>query len=196
MAEAPTLQAASAFPPGEITAPGVSIRPVEGLAIVSLAARRGQATTLTAKVQALFGLSLFGLSPPTGRPTHVAHEGLSVLGTGPDAWLALCADAARIDRLAQACEGLAVCADQSGAYGVLALEGAAVRDLLARGAAIDLDPGAFPEGASAAFAFSHFNAILWRLPGSHSFRLALSRSTAGDAWRLLAHIAAGLTACG
>ena len=92
-------------------------------------------------------------------------------------------------------QGVAAMADQAGAYGLLALEGAGVRDLLARGAALDLDDRAFPQGAAATFSLGHFGAILWRRPGPHQFRLALARSTAGDAWRFLAHAAESLAAC-
>ena len=100
-----------------------------------------------------------------------------------------------VARLAHTCGGLAAVADQSGAYGVLALEGPAVRELLARAVAIDLDPSAFPEGSTAVCSFGHLGAVLWRTPGPDSFRLALSRSTSADAWRFISHVAGALTAC-
>ena len=121
---------------------------------------------------------------------------MSVLGSGPGAWLAASSDVTLTDRLSQACNGVATVANQSGAYGVLGLEGSSVRDLLARIVAIDLHPDAFPENAAAVLALGHLGGVLWRLPGEHRFRLAVSRSTAGDAWRQLQFAADGVAACG
>ena len=189
MAELAPLAANAVFPEGEITGPGIRVWALESPPIAAMSARRESFGELDAKVQAAFGLAL-----PAG-PRLAEARGVAFLGTGPDTWLAVAVDSSLVERLAQTCDGLAAIADQSGAYGVLALQGPGVRDLLARAVAIDLDPRVFPEGSAAVCAFGHLGAILWRTPGPDSFRLALSRSTAADAWRFVAHVADALTAC-
>ena len=190
MADPLALQAHPVFEVEEIVAPGVRIFPIHGMAFASIAARHGRTWELGDRMQARFGLT-----PPSG-PNHVEADDLSLLGSGPGTWLALSPDPALANRLSSACEGVAAVADQSGAYGVLALEGPSSRDLLARMVAIDLRDSAFPTGASAVLALGHLGGVLWRLAGEHRFRVAVSRSTAGDLWRHLSFAAASLTACG
>ena len=190
MVEPVFLDAAPVFPPGEITAPGLRVFPLEGLMFAAVAARHSRTAELAAKVQAVFGAAL-----PDG-PSQTESGEVSFIGVGPDAWLAVCSDLSLVTRLAETAQGLAAVADQSGAYGLLAVEGGAARALLARAVALDLDPAVFGEGAAAVCAFGHLGVVLWRAPGSDSFRLALQRSTAADAWRQLAHAAASLSACG
>ncbi len=190
MVEPPSLDAASVFPPGEITGPGLRVFPLDGLMFAAVAARRGRTVELAATIQATFGVAL-----PDG-PSQAESGGLSFIGVGPGAWLAVGSDPALATRLAEAGQGLAAVVDQSGAYGLLAVEGAAARALLARAVALDLDPEVFGERGAAVCAFGHLGVVLWRAPGSDGFRMALQRSTAADAWRHLAHAAASLKACG
>lgn len=49
-----------------------------------------------------------------------------------------------------ACQGVAAVVDLSSALHGFRLSGAAVRDVLARGCRLDLDPNVFPDGAAAA----------------------------------------------
>ncbi len=189
MAEALDLAPRGAFDPAAtIRAGGVTITARAGLGLASVAALRGRGAALAQAIRAAWGLDA-----PDG-PACAAAGGLALVGVGPDAWLAIGEDpagdwpAVLVARLG----GLAAVADQSGAYGVARLEGPAVRDLLARGVFLDLDPATFPVGSAAVSSLGHFGCILWRLDGPDRFEIAVPRGVAADVWRWLDHTAAAL----
>ncbi len=72
------------------------------------------------------------------------------------------------------CEGAAV-ADQSDAWTVVALEGAAARDVLARVTPLDLRDAVFPEGGTARTLVGHMTASLTRV-GPFRFEIMVFRS--------------------
>ncbi len=137
-------------------APGLTVREVTGLALASIIARRGRRAELAAAVRAAFGLNL------PSSPAIAAGEGVSFVFAGPDQWLAvaeperlaaLAAEAGRdparaggavfTDRLRTIAGSACSVADQSDGRGVVRLSGPRVRDVLAKGLAIDLHPRSF-----------------------------------------------------
>ncbi|MGB3554238.1 MAG: sarcosine oxidase subunit gamma [Jannaschia sp.] len=70
--------------------------------------------------------------------------------------------------------------DQTGAWAVLLLEGADVRDALARLTPLDLDPAIFAEGYTARSLLGHMNALFHRA-GPDAFLILVFRSMAGSA---------------
>jgi methylglutamate dehydrogenase subunit D len=122
---------------------------------------------------------VIGITPPTG-PTRVTGDKLALIGTGPDAWLALteAPEPGWPSRLADELAGLASVSDQSGAYVLLRIAGENARRILQRGAFIDLHPRVFRTGSVATTVIAHIGIILWQLDDAPTFEVATFRSYA------------------
>ena len=159
---------------------GVSVSDRDGLGLASLATLKGQRATVAERLAAAYGIAL-----PDGA-IRVAVDDVAVIGTGPGKWLAVRQGAANgfAADLAALLAGAAAVADQSDGYAVLRLEGPALRQVLAKGVAIDLHDLAFPVSRAAVTAIAHIGVILWRLSdggdGNPVFEIALFRSMAGS----------------
>lgn len=166
------LHAAGAMPAG------IAVVERLGLGLASFQARAGAGPELRARVEERHGILL-----PDG-PRRASKDGVSFVGTGPGAWLALGEGAGNglATALAEALRGLASVADQSDGYAVLRLSGARVPDLLAKGMSLDLHPRAFRVGDAAVTSLAHVGAIMWRLAdeGGPVFEVAVFRSFAGS----------------
>lgn len=142
-----------------------------GLATVMLRKHAGHAA-LGATLQ---------LTLPTG-PTWAAGNGLVMIGTGPGVWLAFAEEpsprwpAELAERLAET----ASVSDQSGGYVIFRIAGAPARQLLQRGAYIDLDPSAFGAGSVATTVIAHIGVIIWQTDDVPTFHVALFRSFAAS----------------
>lgn len=159
---------------------GVTLAPVEGLAILSLAARRGQEAALAAAIERAYGLAL----PST--PQRVGGNRLAFLWAGPEQWLAIGAPGFEAG-LAEAVSGLASLVDQSDGRVVFRLSGPRVREALAKGFAIDLHPRAFAPGRTAIGQIAHIGVQLWQI-ADDVYELAAFRGFAGS----LAHALIGM----
>jgi methylglutamate dehydrogenase subunit D len=169
---------------------GVTVQDRSDLALVVLAARKGQAGALAARMEAGYGLRL-----PSG-PKRVVSGPLAAIGTGPGTWL-LTRDSApgsQRDALAgelmQALAGLAAVTDQSSGYATLRIGGPRARDAFAKGLDIDLHPRAFAPGDAAVTTCSHIGVTLWQLDDAPTYEIALFRSMAGSFWHWLSESAA------
>jgi sarcosine oxidase subunit gamma len=181
------LEDASASP-GATTA-----RPLNGLAVAAVMARRGQREALQARARETFGLDL-----PDG-PRFVEGSAVSALATAPDGWLLMARsdDPRWAEGLAGAFRGLASVADQSDAYLAVRVAGPRAQALLSRGVGIDLHDQAFPVGSGAVTAAAHLGLILWRRE-AEAYDLLSFRSYADSFWRWLMETGAefGLRAVG
>ena len=144
-----------------------------GVAIATVMARKG--------VDAAAIGEAVGLVPPSG-PGCVGDAKLAWIATGPGVWLAVTEAPAEdwADALERQLAGLCAVSDQSGSYVVLRFSGPQARDLLQRGAAIDLHSAVFGPGTSATTSIAHIGAILWRPDQSETFEVAVFRSFAGS----------------
>lgn len=70
----------------------------------------------------------------------------------------------------------------------IGVSGSGARDLLAKGTAVDLDAGVFPEGAAAMTLFGHVSVQLART-GPDRFELTVLRSFSESLWEELEHLA-------
>ena len=124
-----------------------------------------------------------GLDLPS-RPGRVDRDRMSIVGTGPGIWLAMeeGADPLWSDRMAARLAGCASVADQSSGYAVLRLRGTAARELLQRGAFVDLDSSAFGPGSAAVTMIAHMGVVLWRADAGSTFDIAIFRSHANSFW--------------
>jgi methylglutamate dehydrogenase subunit D len=161
----------------------------DGLALANVIARKEQTSTLRRRIKDSLGLDL-----PNGS-SCVRNGEFSAIGTAPGAWL-IAAEAAKaagfVDDLTRTLDGAAAVIDQSGAYQVLRLSGQALRDVLAKGVALDFHPEAFPSGGAAVTLADHVNIILWRVDSGEALTLdmAAPRSVFGDFWSWLTESAA------
>lgn len=134
-----------------------------------------------------------GIEAPAG-PEWRSFAGVSLIGTGPGAWLAhhAATGAGWIDELRGRLDGLASVADQSSAYSFWRLSGPRARLLLQRGAFLDFHPDCFRPGSVAATVIAHISVIIRQLDDEPSYELAVSRSYADSFRNWLCQAAAAL----
>ena len=113
------------------------------------------------------------------------HGPVTTFRLGPDYWLALHKTDAGFGRRLEGLDGVHAL-DQTSARARLRLRGAAVRDLLAVGAAHDLRPRSFPPGAFAQTAVGNATAILFAAERD-VFDVLIARSFAVSWARWLEH---------
>ena len=167
-------------------APGVTIAERADLGLATVAARKGRDEALGVRVRKVYGAAL-----PSG-PSLAQGKGVTFIGTGPGQWFALSAkfkNEALAGELAGKLEGLASVSDQSSGRAVLNLRGPHVRDVLAKGLAIDLDPLVFPPDGAVTSTISHIGVQLWS-GDAGGYDIAVSRSMAEGFWRWLTASAA------
>lgn len=155
-------------------------------ALASVQARRGLEAALEKAAKASLGLSL-----PRAPEANAGGRFLAV-GSGPATWLVVAAagQADPFEKLMAALGRFAAVTDQSGAYAALRLGGPRVRDLLAKGAFLDLAEDAFPPGRAAATQLAHCPVVFWRDAAADHFTLLCFRSYARTLWTWLSASAA------
>jgi len=154
---------------------GLEITDRDGVGLATLVARRGARQMLRARLQSTFGIDL------REGPVLSIGEGVLLVGTGADSWLAVSANHRRnFGAQLAGCffESAAVC-DQSDGYGLLRLTGAKAADVLQRLLPIDLHPQAFPIGSAASTITAHIPLLVWRL-NEATFEVAVFRSYAAS----------------
>jgi heterotetrameric sarcosine oxidase gamma subunit len=162
--------------------PGVLVRERTGVTVASLIARQGQAGALAALVKARLGLAL------PSEPVRTASGALSALWAGPGQWMVLAEGetaASLLQELRRAAAGLAAVAEVGHGRAILGVSGPRVRDALAKGLAIDLDPRVFPPGRTALTMASMIDVQVTALDDRPAYELMLFRGYAGSFWHWL-----------
>jgi sarcosine oxidase subunit gamma len=166
--------------------PGLVISERSNLGMASIMARKGQATALSAAVQAAFGAAL----PQT--PRRVEGNGIAFVWAGPERWLALAHHRSSED-LAVTLSGvlapMAALTAQGDGRAIIRLGGAHARDVLAKGLAIDLHPRAFRPGDTAVTGVLHVEVQIWQCDDTPTYEIALFRGFARSFWLWLAQAA-------
>ena len=164
---------------------GVTVRERTGVAVASIAARKGKSAELSAKIKARTGLEL------PASPRMVATGHLSFAWSAPGQWFAM-ADgedgAAFGDDLALDLSGLASVTDQTDGRVILRVSGTNVRETLAKGCMLDLHPVVFKVADTAITPVALLNVQITRLAddaGAAVFELAVMRSFAASLWHWL-----------
>jgi len=157
---------------------GVSVRPREGLGMVSVATRRGGSAALAGAVREHAGLAL----PETG--CWVGDDALTLLWCAPGQFLAV-GDAAAVQRVASALQSVALLIDLTDARMVVRVAGPAVRDVLARVVPLDLHPRVMRPGRVAATVAAHIGVQIWQVDDAPTYDLAGPVSFAGGLLRAL-----------
>jgi len=166
--------------------PGLLVREYTDFALASVLALRGQEWAAALAAEQAFGTLL-----PT-QPRAAAGRDIEFIWSGPGHWLALAESSAQdIEaQLAGPLAGLTSVFDQSDSRVMLELHGAKVREVLAKGVALDLHPRSFGMGDTALTTVSHFGVQLWQVADAPVYRLLVVRSYFGSFWRWLAASAA------
>ena len=166
---------------------GLTVAVRAAVAIAQVLARPGQAEAVSSAVAAATGLSL-----PAPRCVSAAGPATAVW-TGPGRWLVLQDEHATdpypagafVERVAEACRGMASVTDQTDAQGVLRLTGPRTRDVLAKGLALDLHPRAFRAGMAAGTLCGMVEVTLWQTDDTPTYDVAVMRGYAGSFWHWL-----------
>lgn len=205
MAELEAIEAVSAFAhlavPGRRDGGGGGLVVAEhvGFGLAGVTMRRGRREEFCAAVEGRFGVVL-----AAGAKVSVGGD-VMFIGTGPVSWLVMNSSGGWrfADELRAVLGETASVCDQSSGYGALRVSGPPVREVLAKGVPVDLDPVAFAPGDAAVTLASHFGIMLWRVDRGRvdeapAFDIAVSRSFAGSFWRWLEASAAtvGLSVTG
>jgi sarcosine oxidase subunit gamma len=162
---------------------GITISPRHDLALAYvITSDKDQAATAELLLQRL------GIELPL-KPKATSRGDLTLVWSGPSQWLAVSTQAGLSRRLAEALKGRAAITDQSDARAVLVLEGARVRDALAKGCPVDLHPRSFRSGDAAVTAIAGIGVQLWQAEESDALTVAVARSMAGSFWSWLTHSA-------
>lgn len=151
------------------------------LGIAHLSVRKGQQSLLAQRVARQLKVDL-----PHSQ-WHTATAGITVLGLTPTNYLAIAdgSGPAWVWELGQHLGDCCAVSDQSGAFSVVRVSGPGARAVLGAGLFLDFADDSFSVGRVAAALLSHFNVIVWRLPGDSVFDLAVPRSFARDLCRWL-----------
>ncbi len=158
---------------------GVTLTERADLGLATLEVRRWQGAALDESVRTSYGVGL------PSAPTCVEGKDVRFIGVAPGQWFAVSEalpNEMLADDLASKLRGKASVADHSSGRAVVRLEGSAVRSVLSKGLAIDLDPRVFVDGAAAVTSIGHMGVLIWR--DTEAFDLAVFRSFAGSfcAW--------------
>jgi methylglutamate dehydrogenase subunit D len=164
--------------------PGLVVEPLSSRSAAMLIGRFDQPGQVDSALTLLMG------APPPRRPGLLARDGRQLLWSGPDQWLFLSEAALDAEALGQLLGSSISVVAQGDGRGFLRLSGPRVREVLAKGCPIDLDPRVFAPGAVAVTAAAHIGVTLWRTEDGGAFELAVARSLAGSFWSWLAASAA------
>jgi sarcosine oxidase subunit gamma len=160
---------------------GITIVEPAEIAFASVIAKFGRRSALTSAVNAAFGVAL-----PDG-PRRAVKSGVAFAGVGPNHWIASAegTEAAGFAAKARARIGpFAVVSDQSDSRLVLQLSGPRVRDVLAKGAPVDLHPAAFKVGDVANTLICYIGTQIDRIDEA-TWQVTAPRSMAGSFWSWL-----------
>jgi len=185
-----TLHARTAFgraEPLRDTWPGFAVTEETGVALASVAARRGAGAALRAAARRHFSLD------PPGPGWCAAGTPVGFFWIGHEQWFA---EAARdtlpdlASALGAALGDTAAITDQSDAWARLRLAGPRTRDVLEKLSPLDHDPSAFPTGAVARTVMEHVAVIIMAVSDEPAFTLLTPRSSARSFRAHLHHAAA------
>jgi len=166
---------------------GLVIAERSGLALASVIAGNRKGGAVVSALAQRHGVE------PHDSSRRVANSEVAFIGCGPRQWIAIAEPPAAADFVAglqTTLEGLAAVSDQSDGRVVIRLSGAHVRDVLAKGVPIDLDPRAFGPDDAAVTLAAHIGVHLWQRDAQPTYELMAFRSLAGSLWSWLTASAA------
>lgn len=159
--------------------PGVIVTPRHDLSLAVVIGAHGDEGGLDRKFAERYAIE------PPHKLRVVCGATLDLVWTGPSQWLAVSTRPAMPSELASELAGIAAITDQTDARAVMRLNGAHVRDALAKGCPVDLHPKSFRPGDTAITAIGGIGVQLWWADVDDGLHLAVPRSMAGSFWSWL-----------
>jgi sarcosine oxidase subunit gamma len=166
--------------------PGVRLALRHPLSIATIIARAGKSITLSQTMARIYGVDC----PEPG--LSAAGRAVTLHWCGHEQWYAVAEgmpDGQLCEELRSRLEGLASVSDQSHGRIVLAVSGPRARDVLAKGAPVDLHPRAFGLGRCASTQMAHIGVHLAQV-GPDIFELSFFRGFAESFWEWLTEMSA------
>ena len=166
--------------------PGVKIAERRDLGIIQVAAFAGEAEGVAVAVG-----QASGVRPSSAACSAVCEDGAAAIWVGPDRWLIVEKADRDLERLLRAAlpAGQAAITNQGHSRCVLRLTGPEVRNVLRKGATLDLDATRFSPGEARATGLFHINALL-HCRSEDSFDIYVARSFGRSFFELITHAAA------
>ncbi len=140
-----------------------------------------------------------GVALPRPAGPVAGNDSVTVLGLGPDEWLARVPPREEADWLARleaaAAVSFAAAVLVSDAWSVFTLTGPDTLDVLARSTGVDVHPSVFPTGRAARAGFARISALIHRLDDRPSFDVYVDASLARYAGRWMEAAIGGDNRC-
>jgi methylglutamate dehydrogenase subunit D len=162
---------------------GVVLTLRNDLALAYVLVRNGKTAELQARVQERFGLRLPAAAQHAESRDVPNPDSLSFVWTGPGRWLAKTSaqsGAALEVALRDTLAGVASVVGQTDGRCVFRISGSSLREVLAKGLPIDLDPRAFGPGDTALTLIGHISVHFWQLDNGPTYEFAVPRSYAAS----------------
>ena len=163
--------------------PGVTVALRSDLALAYVFARNGKDGDLQKRVRDRFGLHLPMAAQRGDNGAVPSLDSLNFIWAGPGRWLAGTSaqtGASLEAMLRNELSGEASVINQTDGRCVFRISGPSVREVLAKGVPIDLDPRAFGPGDTALTLVGHISVHLWQLDRTPTYDLAVPRSFAAS----------------
>ena len=178
--------------------PGVAVALRTDLALAYVLARNGKAGELQNRVRERFGVNLPMAAQRTENGGIAGLDSLNFIWAGPGRWLAGTSaqtGASLEAMLRKELSGVASVINQTDGRCVFRIGGGpSVREVLAKGVPIDLDPRVFSPGDTALTLVGHINVHLWQVDPAPTYDFAVPRSFAASfcEWLIAAAASHGL----
>jgi heterotetrameric sarcosine oxidase gamma subunit len=163
--------------------PGVAVALRTDLALAYVLARNGKTGDLQKRVQVRFDLTLPMTARHLENGAHASLDSLNFIWAGPGRWLAGTSaqtGASLEAMLRNELSGVASVINQTDGRCVFRIAGPSVREVLAKGVPVDLDPRVFGPGDTALTLVGHINAHFWQIDRTPTYEFAVPRSFAAS----------------
>jgi heterotetrameric sarcosine oxidase gamma subunit len=169
---------------GDHTAdPGVAVTLRNDLALAYVLVRAGKGDELQTRLQHRFGLRLPLAAQHAEGGGIPSPDSLSFIWAGPGRWLAKTSaqSGATLEAtLRNELSSVASVINQTDGRCVFRLSGLRLREVLAKGLPVDLDPRAFGPGDTALTLLGHISVHFWQLDPAPTYEFAVPRSFAAS----------------
>jgi methylglutamate dehydrogenase subunit D len=177
--------------------PGAAVALRNDLALAYVLVRNSKTAELQMRVQERLGLRLPAAALHSEDDSNPTPDGLGFVWAGPGRWLAKTAaqsGAALETTLRNELSGVAAIINQTDGRCVFRISGPSLREVLAKGVPLDLDPRAFGPGDTALTLVGHISVHFWQVDRTPTYEFAVPRSYAASffEWLFAAAASRGL----
>ena len=162
---------------------GVAVALRTDLALAYVLARNSKTSELQKRVRERFGLALPMAAQHAENARVAGLDSLNFIWAGPGRWLAGTSaqtGASLEAMLRNELSGVASVINQTDGRCVFRIGGPSVREVLAKGVPIDLDPRVFSPGDTALTLVGHISVHLWQVDPTPTYDFAVPRSFAAS----------------